>query len=315
MRVGVRQGRDRPGHPDGAHSDRRRGAGREPEQVNLVSGQTDVSPAEGFTSGSYSIAVGGASIRLVCAEVRALFLERDCRGSPLPGRGAFGRERKISARRQGHRPRLLVDRRRARARPPRHRHRAGQAAVDLRIVGRTLPRLDLPAKVMGAGFIHDIAPDERAACARAAPAVARRASRGARRSGRAQGCAGADRDSARGRFRRIHRRQRDRGRCARPRRRARWRAGRAARRRPPTSARRIGSRRSPRATARWKPVPTDTGHRQPRGRGRLLRPFLTYGSIGTVLRARRIQGRRAQGLVAHPGSSGAARLARARARA
>ena len=33
-----------------------------PEQINLVSGQTDVSPAEGFTSGSYSIAVGGASI-------------------------------------------------------------------------------------------------------------------------------------------------------------------------------------------------------------------------------------------------------------
>src|ERR1700754_847822 len=47
-----------------------------PEQINLVSGQTDVSPAEGFTSGSYSVAVGGASIRLVCAEVRSLFLDR-----------------------------------------------------------------------------------------------------------------------------------------------------------------------------------------------------------------------------------------------
>ena len=46
------------------------------EQINLVSGQTDVSPAEGFTSGSYSVAVGGASIRLVCAEVRALFIDR-----------------------------------------------------------------------------------------------------------------------------------------------------------------------------------------------------------------------------------------------
>ena len=46
-----------------------------PEQVNLVSGQTDVSPGEGFTSGSYSIAVGGASLRLACAEVRRLFLQ------------------------------------------------------------------------------------------------------------------------------------------------------------------------------------------------------------------------------------------------
>ena len=41
-----------------------------PEQVRIVSGETDVSPSEGFTSGSYSVAVGGASIRLVCAEVR-----------------------------------------------------------------------------------------------------------------------------------------------------------------------------------------------------------------------------------------------------
>src|SRR5262245_1932244 len=47
-----------------------------PDQVNLVSGQTDVSPGEYFTSGSYSVAVGGAAIRLACAEARALFLDR-----------------------------------------------------------------------------------------------------------------------------------------------------------------------------------------------------------------------------------------------
>src|SRR5713226_10476728 len=40
-----------------------------PERLRIVSGETNVSPAEGFTSGSYSVAVGGASIRLVCAEV------------------------------------------------------------------------------------------------------------------------------------------------------------------------------------------------------------------------------------------------------
>ena len=42
-----------------------------PDQIRLVSGETDVSPAEYFTSGSYSVSVGGASIRLVCAEVRS----------------------------------------------------------------------------------------------------------------------------------------------------------------------------------------------------------------------------------------------------
>src|SRR6267154_460819 len=47
-----------------------------PEQLLIMSGETDVSPSEGFTSGSYSVAVGGASIRLVCAEIRSLFLDR-----------------------------------------------------------------------------------------------------------------------------------------------------------------------------------------------------------------------------------------------
>ena len=59
------------------------------DQVHLVSGQTDVSPAEGFTSGSYSVAVGGASIRLVCAEVRSLFLDHRRGATRLPGRANF----------------------------------------------------------------------------------------------------------------------------------------------------------------------------------------------------------------------------------
>src|SRR4249919_661736 len=45
----------------------------EPARVQLVSGDTDVSPGEGFTSGSYSVSVGGAAVRLACAEVRALY--------------------------------------------------------------------------------------------------------------------------------------------------------------------------------------------------------------------------------------------------
>ncbi len=43
------------------------------------------------------------------------------------------------------------------------RRASGTAPVkrpsDYKIVGKHLPRLDLPAKVAGAGFIHDIAPD------------------------------------------------------------------------------------------------------------------------------------------------------------
>ncbi len=129
------------------------------EQVRLVSGQTDISPGEGFTSGSYSIAVGGASIRLVCAEVRALFLDRaaeklGCKAGELSveagrilraGRdtgydywslaGEVGLDRRASGTAPVKRP------------------------SSYRIVGRNVPRVDLPAKVAGAAFIHDIAPD------------------------------------------------------------------------------------------------------------------------------------------------------------
>src|SRR5262245_56248605 len=47
-----------------------------PQLVQVVSGETPDCPSEGFTSGSNSIVVSGGAIRLVCAEVRALFLRR-----------------------------------------------------------------------------------------------------------------------------------------------------------------------------------------------------------------------------------------------
>jgi CO/xanthine dehydrogenase Mo-binding subunit len=130
-----------------------------PDQINLVSGQTDISPAEGFTSGSYSIAVGGASIRLVCAEVRALFLKRtadalECQVGELSIEdGKILRAGKDTGR----------DYWSMAGEVPLDRRASGAAPVkrpsSYRIVGKNLPRLDLPAKVKGAAFIHDIAPD------------------------------------------------------------------------------------------------------------------------------------------------------------
>jgi nicotinate dehydrogenase subunit B len=130
-----------------------------PEQVRIVSGETDVSPAEGFTSGSYSIAVGGASIRLVCAEVRALFLDRlaDVLRCPVAELsvedGQFLRTGKATGRDYWSIAGEVVLERRA----------SGTAPTKLpstyRIVGRNLPRIDLPAKLAGAAFIHDITPE------------------------------------------------------------------------------------------------------------------------------------------------------------
>jgi nicotinate dehydrogenase subunit B len=127
-----------------------------PEQVNLVSGQTDVSPAEGFTSGSYSIAVGGASIRLVCAEVRSLFLERLAETLRCPPDeltvedGKFLHAGKDTGRDYWSMAGEISLERRASGTAP------AKKPSSYKIVGKHLPRLDLPAKIKGAGFIHDI---------------------------------------------------------------------------------------------------------------------------------------------------------------
>src|SRR5260370_26710395 len=46
-----------------------------PDRILLQTGDTDLTPNEGYTAGSQSIQFGGVALRLACAEVRALFLD------------------------------------------------------------------------------------------------------------------------------------------------------------------------------------------------------------------------------------------------
>src|SRR4029077_11197777 len=46
-----------------------------PGRILLQTGDTDLTPNEGYTAGSQSIQFGGVALRLACAEVRALFLD------------------------------------------------------------------------------------------------------------------------------------------------------------------------------------------------------------------------------------------------
>src|SRR5438552_2022748 len=46
-----------------------------PERIRLETGDTDLTPNEGYTAGSQSIQFGGVALRLACAEVRGLFLD------------------------------------------------------------------------------------------------------------------------------------------------------------------------------------------------------------------------------------------------
>jgi CO/xanthine dehydrogenase Mo-binding subunit len=130
----------------------------EVEQIHLVSGETDSCPAEGFSSGSYSVSVGGGSLRIVCAEARALFLAAladrlGCTTADLAvERGRFLRAGQDCGHDYWSMAANVPLERRALGTTPAKR------PADYRIVGRSLPRVDLPAKLRGGGFIHDMAP-------------------------------------------------------------------------------------------------------------------------------------------------------------
>src|SRR5437588_1113444 len=128
-----------------------------PDRIELRTGDTDLTPNEGYTAGSQSIQFGGVALRVACAEVRALFLDHAA--------ASFGFSRADLAVRDG----AITHR----GEPTGHDYWSLAAAVDLahpatgrparkgggdyRVVGQNLPRIDLAAKVVGGpAFIHDL---------------------------------------------------------------------------------------------------------------------------------------------------------------
>jgi nicotinate dehydrogenase subunit B len=129
-----------------------------PDLIMLHTGDTELTPNEGYTAGSQSIQFGGVALRLACAEVRALFLDHVAT--------SFRYSRQDLAVRGG----AILHR----GEPTGHDYWSLAAAVDLarpatgqtptkgvgdyRVVGRNAPRIDLAAKVFGKPiFIHDMA--------------------------------------------------------------------------------------------------------------------------------------------------------------
>src|SRR5438067_12414516 len=57
-----------------------------PERIDLETGDTELTPNEGYTAGSQSIQFGGVALRLACAEVKSLFLDHAAStlGRPRP---------------------------------------------------------------------------------------------------------------------------------------------------------------------------------------------------------------------------------------
>ncbi|HYZ41294.1 MAG TPA: molybdopterin cofactor-binding domain-containing protein [Stellaceae bacterium] len=128
-----------------------------PGRIELQSGDTDLTPNEGYTAGSQSIQFGGVALRLACAEVRGLFLDHAA--------ASFGYARAELSVNDGA---IFY-----RGEPTGHDYWSLSAAVDLgqasgrqpikpvsahRVVGQNAPRVDLAEKVFGGpAFLHDMA--------------------------------------------------------------------------------------------------------------------------------------------------------------
>ena len=131
-----------------------------PERILLDTGDTALTPNEGYTAGSQSIQFGGVALRLACAEVRGVFLAEAAR--------RFGCAVGDLAVRDGailHRGAPIgQDYWSLAAAVDLSRHATGRASVkpasEHRVVGQSAPRVDLAAKVFGApAFIHDMTLD------------------------------------------------------------------------------------------------------------------------------------------------------------
>jgi nicotinate dehydrogenase subunit B len=131
-----------------------------PDRIELQSGDTDLTPNEGYTAGSQSIQFGGVALRLACAEVRALFLDRAAATLGLSPADLSVRDGAITHRGEptGQDYWTLA------ATVDLARHATGRTATkrvgDYRVVGRDTPRIDLAAKVFGEpAFVHDMVLD------------------------------------------------------------------------------------------------------------------------------------------------------------
>ena len=125
-------------------------------KVVVVSGDTRCCPNENYTAGSMSIEIGGTSVRMACAEARKAIVERAARmldadearvaadgglvlldGAPS-GLNYWQVAREVDWKR------------------PITGTAPFAAPESSTFIGRNVARLDLPAKVAGSAFIHDL---------------------------------------------------------------------------------------------------------------------------------------------------------------
>jgi CO/xanthine dehydrogenase Mo-binding subunit len=125
-------------------------------RIRLVGAATTLSPNEGVTSGSRSIQESGIALRYAAAEVRELILARAAAKLEASVEQLSVRDGVVSSRAGGSvtywelADDALLKREATGDTPP-------KGAAEYELVGRALPRIDIPPKVMGAPvYVHDL---------------------------------------------------------------------------------------------------------------------------------------------------------------
>ena len=128
-------------------------------RVRMLAAETGTSPNEGYTAGSMSVQYSGAALRLVSAEVRSIYLNVAARLWRLPVAGLTVADGTITApdgrctSYWGLAADELLDR-------PASGAVAPKSPADYRIVGTSVPRVDLPDKLAPRPrFVHDVTLD------------------------------------------------------------------------------------------------------------------------------------------------------------
>ena len=125
-------------------------------RIRMVPADTSVSPDEGSTTGSRSIEEGGSSLRQVCAEVRDLLLQTAARrlNASLESLTVKDGTIRVRARRESATYWELA------TEVDLAREATGQVSPkqsgELELVGKAVPRLDIPRKLTGAAYVHDL---------------------------------------------------------------------------------------------------------------------------------------------------------------
>ena len=124
--------------------------------IRMVSGDTERTPDEGYTAGSQSIEYSGTAIRFACAEARAILIENASARLGVPAsmlKTAEGAVLSTDGRKLTYaeiaKSGLLHRIATAKAQP--------KPAAKHTIVGKPMPRLDIPAKVTGGpAYVQDM---------------------------------------------------------------------------------------------------------------------------------------------------------------